>query len=130
MAENNFSNVMESLFKGLDSFLSAKTVVGEPTQVGENIIIPLVDVSFGVGAGASVKDHKNSGAGGMTGKMSPSAVLLIRPDGTTRLININAEDKFTKILDMVPEVVNYIKSKKNSDVTDDEAVDAAFGEEA
>ena len=128
MADNNFANVMESLFKGMDSFLSAKTVVGEPTQVGENIIIPLVDVSFGVGAGASVKDHKNTGAGGMSGKMSPSAVLIIRPDGTTRLVNVKSQDNITKVLDMIPDVVDHFKHKKDNDVTDDEAVDVAFGE--
>lgn len=121
---------MESLFKGMDSFLSAKTVVGEPTQVGENIIIPLVDVSFGVGAGASVKDHKNTGAGGMSGKMSPSAVLIIRPDGTTRLVNVKSQDNITKVLDMIPDVVDHFKHKKDTDVTDDEAVDVAFGEES
>ncbi|MGN0472572.1 MAG: GerW family sporulation protein [Lachnospiraceae bacterium] len=130
MADNNFANVMESLFKGMDSFLSAKTVVGEPTQVGENIIIPLVDVSFGVGAGASVKDHKNTGAGGMSGKMSPSAVLIIRPDGTTRLVNVKSQDNITKVLDMIPDVVDHFKHKKDNDVTDDEAVDVAFGEES
>ena len=130
MADNNFANVMESLFKGMDAFLSAKTVVGEPTQVGENIIIPLVDVSFGVGAGASVKDHKNTGAGGMSGKMSPSAVLIIRPDGTTRLVNVKSQDNITKVLDMIPDVVDHFKHKKDNDVTDDEAVDVAFGEES
>lgn len=130
MADNNFANVMESLFKGMDSFLSAKTVVGEPTQVGENIIIPLVDVSFGVGAGASVKDHKNTGAGGMSGKMSPSAVLIIRPDGTTRLVNVKSQDNITKVLDMIPDVVDHFKHKKDNDVTDDEALDVAFGEES
>lgn len=130
MADNNFANVMESLFKGMDSFLSAKTVVGEPTQVGENIIVPLVDVSFGVGAGASVKDHKNTGAGGMSGKMSPSAVLIIRPDGTTRLVNVKSQDNITKVLDMIPDVVDHFKHKKDNDVTDDEAVDVAFGEES
>ena len=130
MADNNFANVMESLFKGMDSFLSSKTVVGEPTQVGENIIIPLVDVSFGVGAGASVKDHKNTGAGGMSGKMSPSAVLIIRPDGTTRLVNVKSQDNITKVLDMIPDVVDHFKHKKDNDVTDDEALDVAFGEES
>lgn len=51
MTENNFAQVMESLFKGMDAFLSAKTVIGEATKIGDIIILPLVDVSFGVGAG-------------------------------------------------------------------------------
>ena len=58
MAENNFSGVIESLMKGMNGVLSTKTVVGEATQVGDTIILPLVDVSFGVGAGANTADKK------------------------------------------------------------------------
>ena len=48
--ENNFKETVNSLFKGMDSFISAKTVVGEAIHVGDTIILPLMDVSFGVGA--------------------------------------------------------------------------------
>ena len=74
MAENNFSAVVDSLLKGMNTILSTKTVVGEVTKVGDTIILPLVDVSFGVGAGATVNDKKNGGGGGFSAKMSPSAV--------------------------------------------------------
>ena len=80
MNENNFGNVITSLMKGMETFLSTKTVVGEPTQVGDTIILPLVDVTFGVGAGAGNNSEKgsSSGAGGLGGKMTPSAVLVIK----------------------------------------------------
>ena len=80
--ENNFKDTVNSLFKGMDAFISAKTVVGEAIHVGDTIILPLVDVSFGVGAGAFESDKKNNGGGGMTGKLTPSAVLVIQ-NGTT-----------------------------------------------
>ena len=50
--ENNFKETVNSLFKGMDSFISAKTGAGEPFHVGDTIILPLIDVSCGVGAGA------------------------------------------------------------------------------
>ena len=51
MAEtNNFNGVVDSLMKGMNTVLATKTVVGEATRVGDTIILPLVDVSFGVGA--------------------------------------------------------------------------------
>ena len=50
MAENSFQNTVEALFKGMDSFITTKTVVGDAITVGDTIILPLVDVSFGVGA--------------------------------------------------------------------------------
>lgn len=49
MAENNFDSTVASLFKGMDAFISAKTVVGDAVTVKDTIILPLVDVSFGVG---------------------------------------------------------------------------------
>ena len=53
MAENNFQSTVESLFKGMDSFITTKTVVGDAITVGDTITLPLVDVSFAVGAGVS-----------------------------------------------------------------------------
>ena len=111
MTENNtFRNTIESLFKGMDSFITTKTVVGDAVHIGDTIILPLVDVSFGVGAGAFIQDKKNNGAGGMGGKITPSAVLVIQ-NGTTKLVNIKNQDSVTKILDMVPDFVDKIASK-------------------
>ena len=59
MAENNLQETVSSLFKGMDSFISAKTVVGDAVTVKDTIILPLVDVSFGVGAGAFAGDRKS-----------------------------------------------------------------------
>ncbi|WP_099468282.1 GerW family sporulation protein [Konateibacter massiliensis] len=105
-ADNSFSTTMGSLFKGMDSFITSKTVVGDAITVGDTIILPLIDVSFGVAGGAFTDDgKKNNGGGGMGGKMSPSAVLVIQ-NGHTKLVNIKNQDGVTKILDMVPDLVN------------------------
>lgn len=114
--ENNFKDTVNSLFKGLDTFISAKTVVGEAVNVGDTIILPLVDVTFGVGAGAFEGDKKSNGGGGMTGKMTPSAVLVIQ-NGTTKLVNIKNQDGLTKVLDMVPDFVDRFAAGKNSSET-------------
>lgn len=45
MADNSFNNTVESLFKGMDSFITTKTVVGDAIHIGDTIILPLVDVS-------------------------------------------------------------------------------------
>ena len=111
---DNFNTTVESLFKGMDSFITTKTVVGDAIHIGDTIILPLVDVSFGVGAGAFCEDKKNKAAGGMGGKIMPSAVLVIQ-NGNTKLVNIKNQDGVTKILDMVPEFVNRFASKSNSD---------------
>ena len=128
MADNNFNGVIDSLIKGMDGFLSTKTVVGEATKVGDTIILPLVDVSFGVGAGTSIGDKKSGGCGGLSGKITPSAVLVIQ-NGSTRLVNVKNQDGLTKILDMVPDIINKFTTTKKDSVSDESAVDIAFHEE-
>lgn len=119
-SENNFQSTVESLFKGMDSFITTKTVVGDAITVGDTILLPLVDVSFGVGAGAFSGDKKNNGGGGMGGKISPSAVLVIS-NGVTKLVNIRNQDGLTKILDMVPDFLNkFSEGKKESEAATQE----------
>lgn len=127
MTENNFNQTVESLFKGMDSFLTTKTVVGEAMTFADGtIVLPLVDVSFGVGAGAFAQDKKNNGGGGLGGKIQPSAVLVIQ-NGTTKLVNVRNQDGLTKILDMVPDFVNKFmnKGEKEDKETADSSADSA-----
>lgn len=124
---NNFSDVVTSLLGGVDHFLSTKTVVGEATQIGDTIILPLVDVSFGVGAGATAGEVKNGGFGGVSGKMSPSAVLVIK-NGQTKLVNVKNQDTVTKIIDMIPELVDKFTTEKEEMVSDETAASIAFPE--
>ena len=128
MPSDNFKTSLESLFKGMDSFLSSKTVVGDPITVGDTIILPLVDVSFGVGAGTTAADKKNSAGGGMGGKITPSAILVIQ-NGHTKLVNVKNQDSITKILDMVPDFVDRFASGKKEMMTDD-AVKQAVADES
>ena len=107
--ENTFRETVQSLFKGMDSYISAKTVVGDAIHIGDTIILPLVDVAFGVGAGAFAGEKKNNRGGGLTGKLTPCAVLVIQ-NGTTKLVNIKNQDGLTKVLDMVPDFVNKFTS--------------------
>lgn len=127
MADNTkFNSTVEALFAGMDSFVSAKTVVGDAVTVNDTIIVPLVDVAFGVGAGAFSGEAKNNAGGGLGAKLSPSAVLVIQ-NGQTRLVNVKNQDTITKILDMVPDMVDKVSSiaagKTNKK---DDAVDEAI----
>lgn len=127
MAENKFNATVSALFSGMDSVVSSKTVVGDAIHIGETIILPLVDVSFAVGAGAFNDEKKEKGAGGLGGKISPSAVLVIQ-NGRTKLVNIKNQDTMTKILDLIPDVMDRISEKKEEKVTEkdvDEMLDKA-----
>jgi uncharacterized spore protein YtfJ len=131
-SENNVQTTVDSLFKGMNSFITTKTVVGDAIHIGDTIILPLVDVSFGIGAAAKAEDKKNGGGGGMGGKMTPSAILVIQ-NGTTKLVNVKNQDGLTKILDMVPDFVNRFAGSGKSYSEEEtkaaaEAVDDIFSE--
>ena len=107
MAENQFTSTIDTLFKGMDQFVNTKTVVGQPVQVGETIIVPLIDVTCGMAAGSFAEGgkQKQRGGGGMSAKMSPSAVLVIQ-NGVTRLVNVKNQDALAKVMDMAPDLIN------------------------
>ena len=55
--------------------------------------------------------------------MSPSAVLVIQ-NGKTKLVNIKNQDTITKILDMIPDVIDNVKEKKEGKkMTEEDVVD-------
>ena len=103
MAENQFPSTVDALFKGMDHFITSKTVVGEPVKVDENTtIIPLVDVTCGMAAGSFAQSAKTN--------------------GMTKLVNIKHQDAVTKVLDMVPDIVNRFTG--GNDITPDAAAKA------
>ncbi|MBQ1880664.1 MAG: GerW family sporulation protein [Lachnospiraceae bacterium] len=127
----DFDGMITSLMRGMSNFFSTKTVVGEPKKVDDTIIIPLVDVTFGMGTGATTGEKKPGGGGGVGGRMTPSSVLVISK-GVTKLVNIRNQDAVTKILDMVPDLVNKFTDKADPaapGVENDDAIEIAFGED-
>ena len=94
MAEKNngISSVMESLLKGANALMSTKTVVGEATKIDDTIIVPLVDVSFGVGAGASCNGSKDGGAGGLS--KENDSVRLIKNVARRSWVNKNQGQRY------------------------------------
>ena len=57
LTDDGMGVTIEALFRGMEGLVQSKTVVGEPVQVGETIIIPLIDVTCGMAAGAFVVDR-------------------------------------------------------------------------
>ena len=110
MANHNTQELLNALFQGLDGFVQSKTVVGEPIVVGNTTLIPLMEVSCGMASGAFMKENQkkgDGGAGAMSSKITPAAMLIIQ-EGRTKLIRVKNEDAFSKIIDMIPEAIDKI----------------------
>ena len=117
MAENKtggngqFSAAVEALFQGMDHLVATKTVVGDAVRVDDASILPLMDVTCGMAAGTFAENARRKGTGGMSAKLSPSAILVIQ-NGSTRLVNIKNQNTVNKMLDMVPDLVNRFTGGK------------------
>lgn len=104
---------INNLFEKLESFIKTKTVVGEPMQIGEVTIVPFIDISFGVGTGggSGTEEKGNQGTGGGAGsggKVSPTAVLVIKGD-QVELMPIKKSGSLEKLIEMVPGIIEKAK---------------------
>jgi uncharacterized spore protein YtfJ len=109
---------LKAIFDEMENFLTSKAVVGEPIEVGNITLIPVINVTFGMGTGAGGgEDSKSSsrqGRGaGLGAKISPSAVIAIR-EGDISVIPLNGTGGIERLIDMVPDLVNKIKSMAGS----------------
>ena len=116
MADKN-KRTTEELVEAMEHFITTKSVVGEPIQIGDTILLPLADVSFGMGIGMFSKGE--NGTGGVGGKITPNAVLVLKK-GSSKIISVKDADGVSKILDMVPDVVDKFGDKfSKKDKTED-----------
>ncbi|MDR2940381.1 MAG: sporulation protein [Clostridiales bacterium] len=128
--ESGVSSSLNILFNKMENFVTTKTVVGEPITIGGVIILPLIDVSFGVGAGGALirndteakeKSDIDTNGGGLGAKITPSAVVVISSDGNVSTVNLKNQDSVSKLIDMVPTIVSklnfgpFSKNKKGED---------------
>ncbi|MCL2501472.1 MAG: sporulation protein [Defluviitaleaceae bacterium] len=128
---NSIKENLHSLFAKMEDFVSTKTVVGEPVVIGDVILVPLVDVSFGMATGMMAANEeakgRDGGGGGMGAKMTPSAVVVV-VNGTAQLVNIKNQESTSKLIDMIPGILSKLPflanifDKKNE--PSDEAVPA------
>ena len=104
---------LQELFAKLEECISTKTVVGDPVHIGDVILIPLVDVSLGMGTAmvanteenADKKGGRDGGGGALGAKMTPSSMVVIS-NGTVQLVNIKNQESVNKVLDMIPGILS------------------------
>lgn len=111
---NENINVM---LERLEKFLTSKTVVGEPIEIGDTTLIPFITTSFGLGSGGGggkdQRGNEGTGSGGGLGaKITPTAVLVIKKDDI-QMLPIKKNSGLEKLVEMVPDIlVKFDKEKK------------------
>jgi len=102
------NNDFDSMFQGIEHLVNTKTVIGEPMKLDDAIIVPIMEVTFGMATGSF--SEGTSKAGAMSAKMTPVA-LMISQNGFERMVYIKNADAVSKVVDMIPGFINKLKGK-------------------
>jgi len=105
---NYASEHLQAMFSKMENYISSKTVIGEAVHFGDVIIVPLIEVTFGVGSGLG-EGKKNpeatAGGGAMGGRLVPVAVVVI-VNGSVQLVNVKNQESVNKLIDLIPGVLS------------------------
>ena len=126
---NEVKTNLESIFQSFQEMIKVETVVGEALHIGDAILVPFVDVTFGFGSGGfggkGDTAHESAGGGG-GGKLEPTAILVIKGD-RVEMFSIKQDgyhaSGFEKLLTMAPEIIEKMKKDKYIYIKDDEETD-------
>lgn len=109
--EEGRTEKIKDVLEELEKFIKVETVVGKPIVSGDITIIPLVDVSFGMGFGFNGEYDNDIQAGGIGGNLSPNSLLIL--DGKdTKLISIKDSASITTLIPQVLDKLNFDFIKK------------------
>ena len=111
---------IDALFKGLEGIASSKTVIGEPICLDDVKLIPLIEVTAGLASGALARNARQNGAGAMSAKVTPIALLILQ-NGRLKLVNVKNQDIWNRLLDMIPDAVDKITGNIIPRRTEEEA---------
>lgn len=108
---------LQTIFDKLKNFFHTETVVGNPITVGEITLVPIIEISFGLGSGGGSgkesKGNDNVEGAGVGAKISPNAILVIKREEVS-LIPLKDRGSLEKVLEMAPDLIKRIKGTKQS----------------
>lgn len=126
MDNTYIKNNLETIFENFKEMIKVETVVGEAIHIGDAILVPFVDVTFGFGSGGlngREETGRQSAGGGGGAKMEPSAILVIKGD-RVEMFSIKKDgyqaSSFEKLIAMAPEIIEKMKKDKYIYIKDDE----------
>ncbi len=103
--------------------LTTKTVIGDRIEIGDVVLIPIMNVSFGFGGGGgdgkSSGNEQGSGAGGGGGaRMTVSGMMVVKGDDVTFIPTGKSAGKsgsIEKIVDALPELLEKMNKKASKE---------------
>lgn len=117
MDTHPIDSLMKHTLEELKGMIDVNTIVGSPiASMDGTTIIPISKVSFGFASGGSEFDKKNTcekypfgGGSGAGVSVKPVSFLVIHKD-TVRLLNMDSDTSYDKLIDSIPQILDTIKS--------------------
>jgi uncharacterized spore protein YtfJ len=116
----SFSEVHNIIGEKIRDLAKTETIVGEPIQVGETSIIPVVSIMAGWGAGvgtdkATPEGSQPASGGGGGIRITPVAFIVVKGDDVS-LLTLK-EARISKIAEIIPTVIESIKAARGGDAS-------------
>lgn len=113
---------MEILFEKLKDFFTSRTIIGKEIQVGEITMIPVIEVTFGMGTGSGggLDEKKQQGSAegmGVGAKAKPSGVIVIK-EGQVQLLPLGKPGTLDRLIEKVPELIDKIPKAMDKKAVD------------
>ena len=135
MDNSYIKNNLEQIFESFKEMIKVETVVGQAVHIGDAILVPFVDVTFGFGTGGlngKTENGRNSLGSGGGARLEPAAILVIKGD-RVEMFSIKKDgyqaSAFEKLIAMAPEIIDKMKKDKYMYIHDEDEGDTAEKEE-
>lgn len=126
MDNSNIKNNLEQIFESFREMIKVETVVGQAVHIGDAILVPFVDVTFGFGSGGlngKPDNGSNSIGSGGGARLEPAAILVIKGE-RVEMFSIKKggyqASAFEKLIAMAPEIIDKMKKDKYIYIHDEE----------
>lgn len=124
MDNHPIENLLKSTMENLKDMIDVNTIVGDAVESKDgSLIIPISKVSFGFVSGGSEfsngeaeKAESKYPFGGGSGAgitVKPVAFLVTKGD-SIRLLSLDHQNTYDKLIDSVPQLMDYFKGMVNS----------------
>jgi len=118
MDDKKITEIVSQLLDGVHGISKSETIIGEPQQAGDAVIIPVhrLKLAFGAGsAGANAQLKTGDGdsgiqvAGGAI-ELDPVAAIAVSKSGNPHLLSVDADATSTweALLQQVPDIVSKV----------------------
>lgn len=126
----DISNVVKAIMEQIKETVRSETVVGEPVQAEESVIIPVSRVSFGFGVGGANREEAGKSAATGTGcgaTIEPVAFVVVSK-GKAQLLPLKSrEATLTRIIDLVPALFDVVKEMRTKEEVKEKGEDEEKG---